>query len=111
MSLAHLIPGLVNSDQYYNIVMHCYAEAFMLVNKNMVIIPQIDKETWPRLEEINGFRKQDIEKTLGYSIEDMRIIHVNYFFTYPHKYKEAFPDFFNLFTKAFKQDPRHGLLS
>jgi Mlc titration factor MtfA (ptsG expression regulator) len=109
MSMAHLIPGLIDPDQYYNIVMHCYAEAFMIENKH-IVFPIIDKETWPELESINGFSKNDIETTLGYAIEDMRIIHINYFFTYPKEYKMVFPDFYNHFVNAFKQDPLNGLL-
>ncbi len=105
-SLSHLIPGLIHSDQYYNIVMHGYAEAYLQVYDKGY--PIIADQTWEGLEAINGFKRGDIEATLGYKIDDIRIVHINYFFTYPEKYQETFNSYFDLWCKIFNQNPLNG---
>ena len=102
MSLSHLLPGLVNTARYYNIVMHCYAEAYIKVNSRRRY-PFVDGESWESLEEISGFNKDQIFNTIGYKVEDIRIFHINFFFTFTERYKEILPNLYREWNSFFNQ--------
>jgi len=62
-SLEHLIPGIINPKEHYNIAMHGYAEAFQRVYPKEDFT-YLDLISWEQLEEIGYHSKDKVLKTI-----------------------------------------------
>lgn len=100
-SLEHLVPGMLQKDKFYNIGMHGYIEAFM--NKHSDIDwPALEDSIALRLELISNLTMKKVESILGFEIDNMQIIAINYFFTYPKRFAETLPGMYKKYQEIFK---------
>lgn len=90
-SLEHLVPGMINPSQHYNIVMHGFTEAYQYVyTKDDFSF--LDSITWLELEKISNISKEQVLKTIGYPDTYISTVAMNHYFTFPDKFKEILPD-------------------
>jgi len=103
LSIEHLIPGMINPEEHYNIAMHAYAEAYQRVYTKENF-DYLDAITWEQLEEI-GFHSQDkIMKTIGFNAADIPTIAINHFFTHPRRFSRVLPDAYSRLKRQFGAD-------
>lgn len=102
-SLEHLIPGMINPDEHYNIAMHGYAEAYLRVFTKEDFT-YLDGITWEQLEEI-GYHSQDkILKIIGFNAVEIPTVAINHFFTHPRRFSKVLPDAYNRLKRQFGAD-------
>jgi len=99
-SMEHALPGITKPDQYYNIVMHGYAEAFSLLHPAKTY-PSVESISWEDIQKICGFTKEQILGTLGFDTIDMLPLLINLFFTYPDQTRSILPDVYNKLSAVF----------
>ncbi len=87
-SMEHLLVGITNPHQYYNIGMHGYAEAYIKQHPTLQYPAESDY-TWSDIEEITGFRKEQILGVLGFEQVDLLPVLINCYFTFPEKTREV----------------------
>lgn len=104
LSTEHLFPGMVNQESYYNIGMHGYVESFLNKHKN-VKLPALPDDLTAKLEKVSGHQLEKVKTTIGYEIENMHIIAITYFFTFPESFKGELPDLYESYASTFKQRP------
>ena len=102
-SLEHLIPGMINPEEHYNIAMHGYAEAFQRVFPKEDFT-YLDHITWEQLEELGHHSQDKILKTIGFNKTDIPTVVINYFFTHPRRFNSMFPDVFDRLVRQFGAD-------
>lgn len=89
-SLEHLIPGMINPEKHYNIVMHGYAEAYQRVFPKEAFY-FLDKVTWEQLEEVGYHSRDKILSTIGFNQTDIPTVAINHFFTHPRRFSQVLP--------------------
>lgn len=102
-SLEHLIPGMINPEEHYNIGMHGYAEAYQRVfpREDFTFLDDI---TWEQLEEV-GYHSQDkILKTIGFNQTEIPTVAINYFFTHPRRFSQLLPTYYEKLKRHFGAD-------
>jgi len=87
-SMEHVLPGVTKPDQYYNIGMHGYAEAYIKQNPALPY-PDIAHLTWEPIEQITGFSSQQILGVLGHKDVDLMPVLIMCYFTYPERTREV----------------------
>ncbi|MBK8701605.1 MAG: hypothetical protein IPN29_19460 [Saprospiraceae bacterium] len=98
------LPGIVNPAMYYNIVLHGYVEAFIMLHPGLNY-PDVSAYNWEDLEQINGINHQLILRTCGYAELNPLIIHIVCFFDHSKAYKSLFPMEYDAFCLIFGQNP------
>jgi len=86
-SMEHVLPGVTKPDQYYNIGMHGYAEAYIKQNPSLNY-PDISDLTWAPIEEITGFKSEQILSVLGHKDVDLMPVLIMCYFTYPERTRQ-----------------------
>jgi hypothetical protein len=100
-SLEHALPGITNPDRYYNIMLHGYAEAFVLLHPNMPW-PTNHEDDWQKLELIHPvLSKDNVTKTTGFASLDLMPVHIVAFYEFNNKYKLVFEKEYDIFAKIF----------
>ncbi len=96
------LPGIIEPAKYYNIVLHGYAEAFVMLHQ-MISFPDVNKYGWERLELMMEISKEKVLSAIGYPQTDLLIVHIVCFFEFSIAYEKLFPDEYLQFTKIFNQ--------
>jgi hypothetical protein len=96
------LPGIVNPKEYYNIVLHGYAEAFVSLYPELSY-PDVKKYGWSKLELIHGFYKNKILEATGFGDLDLLPVHIVFLFEFTDQYQKVFPEEFNQFCLLFNQ--------
>lgn len=104
LSTEHLFPGMLNQENFYNIGMHAYVEAYL--NKhNKLQLKNLPEDLVSNLEKVSGHQMEKVIASIGYEVDNMHIIAITYFFTFPKKFKEVLPELYESYTSTFKQQP------
>lgn len=106
-SLEQLLPGIMQKQKYYNIALHEYAKIFTSLNKDFQY-PKFDEHIWEILEQISGLKTTAVKNYIGLPILEPLPVSINYFFTFPHQFKQVLPDIFDNYVKIFNQNPANG---
>lgn len=99
-SLEHLIPGMIDTENFYNIGMHGYIDAFCKVYPNADYPWQLDAG-WPEVESISGLSKEKILSTLGFDSADMFVVLATCYFGYPKEFARQLPTLTKGMDKVF----------
>lgn len=97
------LPGIVDTDNHYNIVLHGYAEAFVLLHQ-LIDFPDVNVLGWDRLELINQVSRKKITAAIGFEIIDLLPVHIVCFFEFTEAYEKLFSSQYHQFVKIFNQD-------
>ncbi|HCV50787.1 MAG TPA: hypothetical protein DGP89_05520 [Saprospirales bacterium] len=102
-SLEHLVPGMINPKEHYNIAMHGFAEAFQRVfpKEDFTYLDQI---TWDQIEEVGYHSKDKILKTIGFNQTDTTTVAINHFFTHPRRFNLMIPAAYERLIRQFGAD-------
>lgn len=103
-SLEQLVPGVARQTQFYNIALHEYAKIFMLSYPENHY-PEIDAATAEKLEIISDFKNIKVQDFIGLPMHEPSLLAINYFFTFPLKFKNELPEIFDTYSKIFNQNP------
>lgn len=104
MSTEQLFPAMLDKYSYYNVGMHAYVEAYL--NKHpKTKLPALPEDINQILENISKHKLERVHATVGYTIENMHIIAINYFFIFPEKFKVLSPELYESYAKIFNQQP------
>lgn len=104
ISTEQLFPAMLNKHEFYNVGMHAYTEAYL--NKyNTLPLPSLPLEINAKLEKISNHRISKVHETVGYEIENIHIVVINYFFLFPVRFKEELPEQYEAYAKIFNQRP------
>ena len=103
LSLEQLTNAVLYPDDYYNIGFHAYAEAFAAVNTK-VIFPDCSL-TWEKIEEISGWKKENVLMQTGLEELSLLPVHITLFFTKTDQYKKVMPGHYEKFCVIFNQTP------
>jgi len=104
LSTEHLFPGMLNQKEFYNIGMHAYVEAY-LSKHNKLKLPTLPENITNKLEQISQHQMERVITIIGYKVENMHIIAITYFFTFPERFKEELPTIYDAYASIFKQKP------
>ena len=96
------LPGIVNPSLYYNIVLHGFAQAFVLLHPE-INFPDVEQLTLQDLEKINGINLNLIKRTLGFEYIDILPVHIVAFFDFSEEYSQKFPKEHGVFCRIFNQ--------
>lgn len=102
-SLEHLVPGVINPKEHYNIAMHGYVEAYQRVYTKEDF-DYLDNITWELLEDIGYHSKNEILKTIGFNATDIPTVAINHFFTHPRRFRAVLPETYNRLKRQFGAD-------
>ena len=102
-SLEHLVPGMINPKEHYNIAMHGFAEAFQRVfpKEDFTYLDQI---TWDQIQEVGYHSKDKILKTMGFNQTDITTVAINHFFTHPRRFNLMIPAVYERLIRQFGAD-------
>ena len=102
-SLEHIVPGMINPKEHYNIAMHGFAEAFQRVfpKEDFTYLDQI---TWDQIEEVGYHSKDKILKTIGFNQTDTTTVAINHFFTHPRRFNLMIPAAYERLIRQFGAD-------
>ncbi len=104
LSVEQFVPGIARHSQFYNIALHEYAKVFKLSYPDHGF-PVIDAVIADKLERVSGFKNQKVQDFIGLPELDLSALSINYFFTFPLKFKTELPELFDVYTKIFNQNP------
>ena len=96
----YALPGISHQDQFYNIALHAFSEAFMEVHPDYDY-PTVHQHGWEGIEKVSGLTKEKILKTSGYETLDLLVVHTVCYFDYTDLYKEQFPIEFQAFQSIY----------
>jgi len=102
-SLEQLIPGATQPSKYYNIALHEYIRVFTLIYKDYQY-PKFEDSIWDQLEEVSGFKMAAIKNYIGLPFIEPLPVSINYFFTFPDKFKATLPELYKQYREIFNQD-------
>ncbi len=105
LSMEHAIPGIVNRQEYYNIVMHAYAEAFAKVHQRFDW-PDGKIEDWNGITQILGITKEKIESTIGYTQQDILPVLIVAYFYDQELFAKYLPEYVMRFKDIFDNPSR-----
>lgn len=89
-SLEHLIPGMIDTENFYNIGMHAYVEAYTKAYPTLDYPWKLDA-SWADVEQISGLTEEKIMATLGYDTVDLFTVLGTCYFTYPSAFAKRLP--------------------
>ena len=103
-STEQLIPGATQQSKYYNIALHEYARIFVKAYPKLPY-PEFDDTIHEKMELVSGFKNDRVREFIGLPQLDSFLLSINYFFTFPVKFKQVLPDAFEIYTRIFNQNP------
>lgn len=86
-----LLMGFLNPTQYYNVALHEYAKVYELSYPELDF-PKLEESAWGRFEQMSGFSKEHIKKSIGLPEISLFAVAVVHFFEYPKKMAAAWPE-------------------
>lgn len=109
MSAQHLMPGFMDTTQYYNIGLHEYAKVFRLTYPAKPY-PKLEESVWEKLEQVSGFSQEAVEKFINLPEVELDAVAAVHFLQYPVKFKEVLPEIYQIYMQVFNLDPVKGQL-
>jgi Mlc titration factor MtfA (ptsG expression regulator) len=103
-SLELLLPGTLQSQQYYNIGMHELAGVFMN-SFPARIVPDIREEHWAQIEQISGATRERITEHIGLPHVNVQQVAIVCFFNFPDKFNLLWPEMYEKLSTYFNVDP------
>jgi Mlc titration factor MtfA (ptsG expression regulator) len=103
-SLEQLIPGATQRTKYYNIALHEFIKVFLESNPQHTV-PSLGTEEEDKLVKMSGFKMEAVKNYIGLPELDTRIVSINYFFTFPDKFKIELSALHATYQTLFNQDP------
>lgn len=104
MSTEQLFPAMLNKDSFYNVGMHAYVEAYLNTHSKLNL-PDLPEDISKKLEQVSRHKFERVEATVGYKIENLHIVAINYFFIFPNSFKEHLPELYQAYASIFNQNP------
>lgn len=97
----YALPGISHPDQFYNIAMHAYVEAYINIYPRHQY-PTVNQHGWDVIEQISGHSKTKILQTLGFESVNPLIVHIVCYFDYNEQYKSLLPLEYKALSQIFK---------
>ena len=104
VSTEHIFPGMLNQENFYNIGMHAFVEGYLSKHTKLEL-PSIPDNLVAKLEKLSNHKIDKVKATIGYDVENMHIIAITYFFTFPNRFKAELPELYESYVKIFNQRP------
>lgn len=101
---AHLIPGINNPAQYYNLALHEYAGIFMTLYPSFDY-PTFPESKWKDLERIRGASMAYVQEVVGIKNIDTRQVAIEHFFIQSARFKSILPKEYEQLCHVFNLDP------
>lgn len=101
LDIKHTMPGITDPDQFYNIALHAYVEAYLHVNNEN--LPEITVDHLSKLSQVAGYPIEPIVSVIGHDKFEPEVVMITLFFTYPEKFASVYPVLNEAYTKVFKK--------
>lgn len=101
LSVEQMMLGIVKPKKHYNTALHEYAQAFIHIYPKEKW-PTLIEEHWNSLEQISGLKTSYLNNLFGEAMSGPLPVAINYFFTFPERFKEILPEEFKLLNTIFK---------
>jgi Mlc titration factor MtfA (ptsG expression regulator) len=100
-SAEQVVLGFVNPTQWYNVALHEYAKVFRSKYPEEPWPLLSDETVWAKLETVSGMPRVHVESVIGLAGVDAFPVAVHHFFSFPDRFKAAFPDESRAFEQIF----------
>lgn len=104
VALDHGVQGFTKPHQYYDVILHGYAEAFVQCNSSFTY-PDLQAFDTAQIEAISGFTYDQIAKTLGFEKPELLPILIVQYFHNPSRLKTIAPKVFDDLDQVFRAYP------
>lgn len=98
--LGHVEAAFKSPNKYYNIAWHGFAEAFTKSYPNSPF-PNLDNDTWDKIENISGFPEDGLKRTLGYPGIDPLTVLIVLSFTHRSQFEQKEPALYKSISQLF----------
>jgi hypothetical protein len=88
MTTPYILNAVNHPEKYYNIAYHAYAEAIIKQYPTWDF-DTLDKLNWEDIEEVSGFKKDHLLKTMGYEQMDLLPVIITHYFSHKEKFREV----------------------
>ena len=101
-----LMLGFTAPDRYYNIALHELAKVYLHLHPEAGW-PEMDADSWERLERISGMSREAIVQWINLPEEAIPApaVAISHFFVFPVRFKEEWPAAYAAFAETFRLDP------
>jgi Mlc titration factor MtfA (ptsG expression regulator) len=104
ISAPHQMHAFTTPKQFFNVSLHEFAG--VIIKNNNIHFPGIDDRIWPLLERVSGFPNDQLQALMVFPLsQSHHQIAINYFLTFPTKFKELMPDLYQVISNTLNINP------
>ena len=101
-SAEQVIKGFVQSTQWYNVALHEYARAFVIIHP-AENYPAFDADdVWDKLEAASSMPRGHVESVIGIRDQEPLPVAIHHYFTFPERFRAVFAAEANALDAIFK---------
>jgi hypothetical protein len=100
-SAEQVMLGFVKSHQWYNVALHEYARAFVLLYPSEPWPVLQEESVWDALQQVSGMARDYVESVIGIQGVDPLPVAVNHFFVFPERFAQVLPELNSAFSSIF----------
>lgn len=101
-SAQQLMLACIEPTKYYNIGMHEYAKAFVLLNPQIDWPSLTDDAIWEKLQISSQMSRQHVESVVGLSDLPAMPVAIHHYFIFPEQFRVVLPELAARFDQIFK---------
>lgn len=106
-SAEQVMQGYLAPGKWYNIAMHEYAKAFVLMYPGKSYPDLTADDTWEKLEATSGMSREHVESIIGIAGVDALPVAIHHYFTFPDRFPEIMPEAAELLDGVFAKGKGH----
>ena len=99
-----LLMGFLDPRKYYNKAMHEYAKVYEISYPDLDY-PIFEESAWDKFQQISGFSKEIITKSIGLPEVSLFGVAVVHFFAFPKELSVAWPEVYEKLAVVFQVNP------
>lgn len=99
-SVQHLVKGVLQPFQYFNVGLYEYFKAYRITFPG-IVFPETGEEIWPALERISGYGREALARYINLDNLDTQAVAVTHFFTFPERFRALLPETYEALKNIF----------
>jgi hypothetical protein len=100
-SAREVVAGFLQPGRMYNVGLHEFARVFVLTYPDAPYPVFDGLDVWPRLKLVSELTRDQVEQMIGIAGVDVLPVAIHHYFTYPERFRVAFPDETPIFDQIF----------
>lgn len=108
-SARELALGCMQPNRYYNIGLHEFARAYIMLHPDANWPLPSEEDIWDQLSHVSGMDRGSIEQTIGLAGIDVLPVMIHHYYIFPDRFRGSLPNYATQLDQLFEKPTAHTI--